>query len=58
MSKPPVMVLCPKCQEKIFKRGITSTGFVIRKLFMPISKTFFQIRDICDRCGGSGRVAR
>lgn len=48
MSNPPIMVPCPRCGE---------SGKIIR--YMPLNQTqkYFRIEDICDKCGGRGRIA-
>ena len=50
MSKSPFMIDCPSCSSK---RPEEIPGFINRYF----GKNNSKIVDICDRCGGSGRIA-
>lgn len=51
MSKAPFMIDCPRCTSN--RDRLRETGFVERYM----GKNEIVINDICERCGGSGRIA-
>lgn len=48
MSVAPVMVICNKCGGKCDSI-----------VYMPLnhSQRYFSYTDVCDKCGGSGKIA-
>jgi hypothetical protein len=57
MSKAPVMVDCPKCRVVKYRGSGSTTGLVNRVMIYNKFLETITFEDICDRCGGSGRVA-
>lgn len=47
MSIEPISISCPVCK---------GNGNIKRYVPMNHCKNYFQINDICEKCGGSGRV--
>jgi len=50
MSIAPIMIDCVKCAEPIPGKKIQSMGMVLRRMGSIV------YMDVCDRCGGSGRI--
>jgi len=53
MSQSPRMIDCPQCSHVVLAKDIkvtVSTGMIIRQI------NNFSVEDVCDKCGGSGRI--
>ena len=59
MSKPAFMIDCPGCSSYVMGRGhkTISTGVVVRTMMSLFKGGPIYYKDICEKCGGSGRVA-
>ena len=57
MSKTPFMIDCPLCAEhEGIGRKLISVGIIIREFRGLFNGKPITYVDVCDKCGGSGRI--